>query len=83
MTVTGEMWQTHMNKTGIQFTEPTVVFTTEATGMVQEQQSFVSENRQIPGYPFFNFKYITNTHDVSPNSGFMKDIGKFHFESNS
>ena len=74
MQVTSNLWQKHIEATG-QKVDPTVVFTTEATGMVKEQQSFVAENGQRK-YPF-KFNFVTNTEDVTPDSGFMKDIGTF------
>lgn len=73
MQVTSQMWQIHQNLTDAKV-HPTVVFTTEATSMVAEQKAFVAENRTHL-YPF-HFNFVTNTHDVTPDSGFMKDIGK-------
>jgi hypothetical protein len=92
MIVTGEMWEKHLNRTSngtwmllnnddndrdlLQKQHPTVIFTTEATSMVEEQNAFVTENQTVSKYPYFNFQFITNHHDVTPNSGFMRHIGK-------
>lgn len=76
MTVVGEMWERHLNDTADDSTDVTVVFTTEATSVVEEQHAFVKEQRRVARYPYLNFSFLTNEHDVTPNSGFMKDIGK-------
>jgi hypothetical protein len=73
MQVTSAMWQRHIDM-GHQRVNPTVVFTTEATSMVQEQQAFVKEHESDSTYPF-RFDFVTNSKDVTPDSGFMKDIG--------
>jgi hypothetical protein len=73
MQVASDMWQKHAKKSGIEV-DPTVVFTTEATSMVEEQKAFVAQN-ETQRYPF-NFNFVTNTKDVTPDSGFMKEIGK-------
>jgi hypothetical protein len=73
MQVASDMWQKHAKKSGLEV-DPTVVFTTEATSMVEEQKAFVARN-DTQRYPF-NFEFVTNTKDVTPDSGFMKKIGK-------
>jgi nitrogenase molybdenum-iron protein alpha/beta subunit len=54
--------------------QPTVVFTTEATRMVEEHKVFVEENQTVSKYPYFQFQFMTNHHDVTPDSGFMRFI---------
>jgi hypothetical protein len=81
MTVAGEMWEKHFSHSGdvsgIDFHkhrfQPTVVFTTEATDMLDEQKNFVSTNQVVSRYPEYNFSFITNHHDVSQNSGSIDD----------
>lgn len=81
MTVAGEMWQKHLNHSihlkeseyHLNQLQPTIVFTTEATSMVDEQKAFETEKQVVSRYPDFTFNFITNHHDVTPNSGFMKD----------
>ena len=81
MTVAGEMWQRHLNRSihlkdseyHMHQVQPTIVFTTEATSMVDEQKAFVTEKQVVTRYPDFTFNFVTNHHDVTPNSGFMKD----------
>jgi hypothetical protein len=81
MTVLAEMWGKHLNDTDSinsnenpsQYSDPSIIFTTEATSMVEEQKAFVSENRTVLRYPHFRFSFITNQHDVTPNSGFLRD----------
>lgn len=71
----GEMWQRHLNATSDDTTDITIVFTSEASSIVEEQQAFVAEQRRVSRYPSFRFSFLTNEHDVTPDSGFMKDIG--------
>ena len=76
MQVTSSLWRNHIeNGNGkLVAVDPTVVFTTESTSVVKEQQTFVAENGEAK-FPY-KFEFITNTKDVTPDSGFMKDIGK-------
>ena len=76
MQVTSALWQNHVENGSSELSkiDPTVVFTTESTSVVKEQQTFVAENGEAK-FPF-KFEFITNTKDVTPDSGFMKDIGK-------
>jgi hypothetical protein len=93
MTVTGEMWEKHLNRTNnstrmidnhnkdnyfnrLQEQQPTVIFTTEATSMVEEHNAYVAENQTVLRYPYFQFHFMTNHHDVTPNSGFMRSVGE-------
>jgi hypothetical protein len=81
MIVVGELWQKHLNQSVLlndgeyqkHQLEPTIVFTTEATSMVDEQKAFVTEGQVVSRYPAYTFNFITNHHDVTPNSGFMED----------
>jgi hypothetical protein len=84
MTVTGEMWGKHLNHTSgwtasanTNAYQPTVVFTTEATSMIEEQKAYVATNQTVSRYPQFNFQYMTNHHDVTPDSGFIRYVGTF------
>lgn len=76
MQVTSALWQNHIEngEKKLSTVDPTVVFTTESTSVVKEQQSFVADNGEA-NFPF-KFEFITNTKDVTPDSGFMKDIGE-------
>jgi hypothetical protein len=75
MQVTSSMWQKHIDQGNKRKSlDPTVVFTTESTSMVKEQQAFISQKGETK-FPF-KFDFVTNTKDVTPDSGFMKDIGK-------
>ena len=72
----GEMWERHWNRTvpvDDYHLHPTVIFTTEATSMVNEQKAFASENKVVARYPDLQFDFISNPHDVTPNSGYMSD----------
>lgn len=80
MIVAGEMWEKHLNHTFNlrddeyhDHLQPTIIFTTEATSMVDEQKAFTAEKQMVSRYPDFTFNFITNHHDVTPNSGFMAD----------
>ena len=76
MEVTSALWQSHINggNNKLRAVDPTVVFTTESTSVVKEQQAFVTDKGDAK-FPF-KFDFVTNTKDVTPDSGFMKDIGK-------
>jgi hypothetical protein len=86
MTVTGELWEKHLNRTRgwnvstspnhneLQW-QPTVVFTTEASSMIKEQKEYVADNQTVSRYPQYNFQYMTNHHDVTPDSGFIRFVG--------
>ena len=89
MTITGEMWEKHLNRTTewtsamnpqqhdqLQW-EPAVIFTTEATSMIEEQKVYVNESRIDARYPQYHFQYMTNHHDVTPDSGFIRNVGTF------
>ena len=92
MTVTGEMWGKHLNRTTggwnidsnptydaeLQW-QPTVVFTTEATSMIKEQKDYAADNQTVSRYPQYNFQYMTNHHDVTPDSGFIRHVGTSRF----
>jgi len=74
------LWQQHQNATRQTTSSKnlTVVFTTEATSMVQEQVRYSSnratlqqqqqQQEQLP----FTFRFVTNTRDVTPDTGFVK-----------
>ena len=74
MQVTSTLWQNHIDNGNKKLLaiDPTVVFTTESTSVVKEQQAFITE-RGTEKFPF-KFDFVTNTKDVTPDSGFMKDI---------
>jgi len=72
MQVTSTEWAKHQNATGTK-DDPIVVFTTESKNVVKEQKTFVSENGGL-NYPF-KFNFVTNTQDVTPDTGFMKQKG--------
>jgi hypothetical protein len=90
MTVTGEMWGKHLNMTEgwnvasqvmdheLSY-QPTIVFTTEATSMIKEQREYVAANQTDSRYPQYNFQYMTNHHDVTPDSGFIRYVGTSGF----
>ena len=80
MEVTSTLWKNHIHSDDkLTSVDPTVVFTTESTNVVKEQQAFVAENGAAR-FPF-KFNFVTNSKDVTPDSGFMKDIGKLLVES--
>jgi len=75
MQVTSIEWAKHQNATGTK-ADPTVVFTTESKNVVTEQQAFVAEHGELK-HPF-KFNFVTNTQDVTPNTGFMMKKSKWH-----
>jgi hypothetical protein len=76
MEATTLLWQEHQNATGTNNSNPAVVFTTEATGMVREQQDF-ARNTSLQRRDFnLSFSFLTNDKDVTPDSGFVNDIKK-------
>ena len=75
MDVATELWERHVSDSGASV-RPTVVFTTEAKSMMEEQQAWVQDmNRSSQST--FEFQFMTNSRDILPGSGFMKDIGTF------
>jgi len=78
MQVTTTEWAKHLNITGTS-TDPIIIFTTESENVTKEQQAFVAENKEV-NYPF-KFDFVTNTEDVTPNTGFVKAARKFKTES--
>ena len=68
MQVTSIEWAKHQNTTGATV-DPTVVFTTESKNVVKEQRAFVADNGGL-SHPF-KFDFVTNTQDVTPDTGFM------------
>lgn len=72
---TTELWEMHLNETSGSHRHPTVLFTTEAKDMMQEQQNWVKENEQakLP----FHFDFVTNAKDLLPDSGWAKDSSVF------
>jgi len=78
MIVTNDFWGRHAKATGISSSNqqrPTVVFTTEAETMMQEQQAWVegSKHENSP----FEFDFVTNSRDLLPGSGFIKHVGAY------
>jgi len=74
MEATTELWKRHLNETGSTNHHPTVVFTTEAKSMMQEQQTWVKKNEQAS---LFEVDFVTNARDILPDSGFMKHVGRY------
>jgi hypothetical protein len=67
-----DFWHWYQNETGSD-ANPIVVFSTESEEMVQNQTEFVANvewQRQFP----FNFSFVRNHRDVTPDSGWVKDI---------
>jgi hypothetical protein len=78
MQVVNTTWAKHLQATAATAraaADPVVLFTTESKKMVQEQKEFVSNPAQSGKYAF-DFNFVTNTRDVHPDSGFMKDIAR-------
>lgn len=69
MVVATETWNKHLNETG-GIRRPTVVFTTEARDMVEEQKAW-NEQFHSP------FNFVTNARDLLPDSGFMRHVGAY------
>lgn len=84
MQATTHLWREHANAktslSSISSKHVDVVFTTESTSMVQEQQVFVKQQKQqqqqqqeSSGNDFV-FHFVTNHLDVTPDSGFIKHV---------
>jgi len=69
-----QLWKEYHNTTNTN-SDPVVVFTSEATKMVQEQQEFASNTTLHDDFSF-RFSFLTNHKDVTPDSGFVQDIRK-------
>ena len=75
MSVATEVWGRHASDTGGS-DHPTIVFTTEAKSMMEEQQVWVRDKNSSAHSPY-EFQFMTNGRDIMPDSGFIKDVGKF------
>jgi hypothetical protein len=65
-----DFWHWYQNETGSD-ANPIVVFSTESEEMVQNQTESVANvqlQRQFP----FHFRFVRNTRDVTPDSGWVK-----------
>jgi hypothetical protein len=51
-----------------------VIFTTESKAMVQEQKDFASNATLRGQHHPFSFNFVTNTKDVTPDTGFIKEF---------
>jgi hypothetical protein len=59
--------------TGTDGTNPTVVFTSEAKNMIQDQRDFETNTTLNKDFPF-SFQFLTNHKEMTPDSGFVKNI---------
>jgi hypothetical protein len=76
MQVASKMWKRHGPSTAISNVDvdASIVFTTESTAMEEEQRLFVTNTSARSRYPAFRF--VTNSHDVTPDSGRFRDVAK-------
>jgi hypothetical protein len=76
MRVASKMWKRHGTSTAISNVDvdPSIVFTTESTAMQEEQRLFATNSSARSRYPAFRF--VTNSHDVTPDSGRFRDVAK-------
>lgn len=78
MRVASKMWTRHGPNTAIGNinvdVDPSIVFTTESTAMQEEQRLFSTNTSARSRYPAFRF--VTNSHDVTPDSGRFRDVAK-------
>lgn len=72
MQVVNSMWSRHRN-TSSTTSDINVLFTTESKAMVQEQKDFASNAAMQSKYPL-TFNFVTNSKDVTPDTGFMKGV---------
>jgi len=80
MTVTTDLWGRHAKATGISSSDnnqqnPTVVFTTEAKEMMQEQQAWLEGDKHADSP--FEFDFVTHSRDLLTGSGFIKHVGTY------
>lgn len=73
MQVTSSLWSKHRETFHVDVTDVNVVFTTESKSMVQEQKDFAANATLRNQYPYA-FNFITNTKDVTPDTGFIKEV---------
>lgn len=52
---------------------PTILFTSESNNVLEDQQNFVTNQTRQDQFKY-RFDFLSNTRDVTPNSGFMKDV---------
>jgi hypothetical protein len=73
MQVTNSYWSKHQKDDKVGASEISVLFTTESKAMVQEQLDFASNKTLQEKYPL-SFRFVTNTKDVTPDTGFIKEV---------
>lgn len=73
MQVVNTQWAKHNQKDGTNEQDVSVLFTTESKAMVQEQIEFSQNDDLKMKYPF-SFRFVTNTKDVTPDTGFIKEV---------
>ena len=69
-------WKEHLNSTGTEMDnpiDPTIVFTTESKNIVREYLNFSKSNETLTSIPF---SFITNKHDVTPDSGALFQLNE-------
>lgn len=76
MEVVTDMWQKYQNSSGVSV-DPTVIFTTESKEMAEAQGMFANSMTQATEKFPFKYDFVTNSKDVLPDSGLMRQAGTY------
>ena len=85
MQVTTSMWAKHLNYLNatakhddqLLSKSPSIIFTTEAKNVLEEQQRFSANETRQAVYPY-RYRFVTNTKDIMPGTGKLKNAGSSH-----
>jgi hypothetical protein len=71
MQVAANFWGKYQAGLSLPQSDPTIIFTTESSDTVREQQKFVNDTELQSRYPY-HFNFLTNDLDNRPDTGSMK-----------
>jgi hypothetical protein len=72
MQMAAHFWDKYLQAHSLPPTDPTIIFTTESTSVVQDQITFVTNATWREKYPY-QPRFITNAQDVTPDTGFVSE----------
>jgi hypothetical protein len=77
MHVTSILWKEHQTRARTK-ADPIIVFTTESVNIVRERHEFINNATLRQGFPF-PLNFVTNSKDVTPDTGFAKSRPRVNF----
>lgn len=83
MQAAAEVWNKHLiNATQTTPRNPTVIFTSESRQAVAAQRQFITNSSRL-FYQQHNvsFDFVVNSHDVTPDTGYLPDVAEVTFSA--